>query len=123
MTICIEYKDKPLFDIEWYLTFNKSSKDMCDYWYSEISPNTCINGVSEYLKDNINNEDFNLDEFVKDSKVIEDLRFWLHDERHNNRYIEKYNLASERHYKEFMPELKTIIENYSNKYGFTIHTD
>lgn len=122
MTICIEYNDKPLFDIEWYLTFNKSSKDICDYWYSEISPNTCINGVSEYLKDNINNEDFNLDEFVKDSEVIEDLRAWLH-EQHNNRHIEKYNLASERHYKEFMPELKTIIENYSNKYGFIIHTD
>lgn len=123
MTICIEYNDKPLFDIEWYLALNESNnlsyKD--NKWYSEISCHTCIKGVSEYLNDNFKKEKFNLEDFIKDSEVIENIRGWLH-EKHNNRYA-PIDLASNRHYNEFSPELKSIIENYSNKYGFIVHTD
>ena len=120
MTIDIEYKEYTLFDIEFYQAKSKTEKDK-DCWYSEISCVVCVIGITHFLKDKLNDPTFNVDEFIKDSEKIQEIRGWLW-ETHNNKLCD-LDTNSQRHYHVFKPELDEIIKSYCEKYGFSINID
>ena len=120
MTIDIDYGKYTLFDIEYYYAKSEIEKTE-NAWYTELDVCVTVEGLSRYLKDNINKEGFNLDEFINDSTVIEELRGWLW-ETHNNSLVDM-KTCSNRHYHKFKPELDKIIDSYCKKYGFSINVD
>ena len=120
MTIDIDYNKYTLFDIEYYMAKSETAKTE-KAWYSELQTCVCVEGLARYLKDNLNKEGFNLDEFIRDSEQIQELRGWLW-ETHRN-YMEDMETCSKRHYHEFKPELDEIIDTYCKKYGFYINVD
>ena len=120
MTININYNNYTLFDIEFYCAKN-DTKNTDEAWYSELNVCTCVRGISNFLKDNINKEDFNLCTFINDSEVIEELRGWLW-EKHSNKLC-TIGACEERHYHIFKPELDNIINQYCHKYNLTANVD
>jgi hypothetical protein len=74
-----------------------------------------------FLKDHMNLDGFNLDEFISDTEVIEEIRGWLW-EQHSNKML-NYDECHARHYLVFLPELKNILGDYVNKYDLYIVTD
>ncbi len=118
MTININYGKYTLFDIEWWITENEIHRDR---WHSELDCVVCVKGLCMFLKDNIGKEGFDLDEFIKNSYEIQELRGWLW-ERHSNTNI-PLDECSKRHYHTFQPELYKIIDSYCEKYGFYKNID
>ena len=120
MTIDINYKEYTLFDIEFYQAKSETEKDK-DCWYSEIDCVVCVKGITYFLKDKLNDPTFNVDEFIKDSETIQEIRGWLW-ETHSNKLCD-LETNSQRHYHVFKPELDEIINSYCEKYGFSINED
>ena len=120
MTIYINYKEYTLFDIEFYQAKSEIEKDK-DCWYSEIDCVVCVKGITHFLKDKLNDLTFNVDEFIKDSETIQEIRGGLW-EQHSNKLCD-LETNSQRHYHVFKPELDEIINSYCEKYGFSINED
>ena len=118
MVIKIYYKEYKMFDIDFYQTKDETKADS---WCSDICCCECVSGISYFLKDKLNDKNFNLDEFINDSEVIEEIRGWLW-ERHSNNMC-SLDLSQKRHYHEFKPELDNIVKTYCDKYGFSINVD
>lgn len=121
MTIDINYGKYTLFDIEYYITQFENSKDKTNSWHSELSSCTRVKGISKFLQDKLGNTKFDVDEFIRDSEEIQELRGWLWEKHSNN--LTDMNSCSDRHYHVFKPELDQIIDNYCKNYGFTINID
>jgi len=125
MTIRIEYENYTLFDIEWYMALDETKKPNEDRWYSEMDVCVCVRGIAKFLKEKLTScsisGNFNLDEFIKDSEQIQELRGWLW-ETHNNSLCD-VDSCEKRHYHVFKPELDAIIKTYCDKYGFSISVD
>ena len=81
----------------------------------------CVEGVTKFLKDNLNDKDFNYDEFVKLGEEIEGLRGLLY-EQYNNK-PKKYSAAKDFHYKVFGKVLEEKIEAFASKYDLHINRD
>lgn len=90
-------------------------------WISEIRCLTCIKGVTKFLKDKLNDKDFNCDEFVTLGEEIEKIRGLLY-ERYNNK-PKKYSAAKEFHYKVFGKVVEEKIEAFVRKYDLHINRD
>lgn len=117
-------KDKPnsrgvcMFDIEYF-------QKKCDggvnkgKWYSEIHCLPCIDGLTYFLKDNIN--DIDIDEFVNDATEIQEIRGLLY-ERHDNRPRE-HEYADEFHYHTFRNEIEEMFDKFNKKYGTWLNVD
>jgi hypothetical protein len=120
MIIDINYREYTLFDIEYYQAMSEKKNDK-DCWYSEIHCLTCVKGITHFLKDKLNDPTFNVEEFINDSEIIEEIRGWLW-ETHDNKLCD-LDTNTQRHYHVFKPELDKIIKSYCKKYGFSINID
>ena len=121
MTIDINYGKYTLFDIEYWQNLDETKKSNEKRWFSEIDVCVCVRGVTKFLMDKFLDENFNPDEFIKDSENIQELRRWLW-ETHDNSLCDS-DTGSNRHYHIFKPELDNIIKTYCEKYGFDINID
>lgn len=108
-----------IFDIEYYLS--KDDMDEINNWISEIHCLICLNGVTKFLKDKLNDKDFNCDEFVTLGEEIVEIRGLLY-ERYDNK-PKKYSVARDFHYKVFGKVLEEKIEAFANKYDLYINRD
>lgn len=108
-----------IFDIEYYLS--KDDINEKNNWFSEIHCLLCIGGITKFLKDKLNDKDFNCDEFVTLGEEIEEIRGLLY-ERYDNK-PKKYSAAKDFHYKVFGKVLEEKIEAFANKYGLYINRD
>lgn len=59
-----------LFDIEYYLVKNDNSEQV----HSEIHCLPIVDGISTFIKESLNNKNFNFDEFIKDATDIQEIR-------------------------------------------------
>lgn len=120
MTIDINYGKHTVFEIEFWEEKYEQAKDE-NAWYSELDCLLCVEGISYFLRDSIGKNGFNFDEFIEDSKDIQELRGFLWEVNDNKLMPLKY--SSERHYHFFYPKLKETIYAYCEKYGFSINID
>lgn len=104
-----------LFDIEYYLKKIESSGE----WYSEIDCLPVVEGISYFIKEHLNDKDFN--EFIKDATYIQEIRSLLY-EQYNNKPKPKSE-ASNFHYKIFGKILEGMLNDFANKYGLYINRD
>lgn len=110
-------RDYVLFDIEYYL----KKIDNSEKWYSEIHCLPLVKGISYFIKERLNNKDFNFDEFIKDATGIQEIRGLLY-ERYDNKPKSKSE-ASNFHYKIFGKILEGMLNDFANKYGLYINRD
>ena len=110
-------KTHVLFDIEYYLTKAKN----LDKWFSEISCLPIVDGIAYFLRDKLNDEKFDFDEFLKDAYEIEELRGLLY-EKYNNK-PKGMEEAREFHYKKFGKLIREMFDEFSHKYGLYINID
>ena len=106
-----------LFDIEYYLKKLNNSKE----WYSEIHCLLLVKGISYFIKERLNNKNFNFDEFIKDATDIQEIRSLLY-ERYDNK-PKPESEASNFHYKIFGKILEGMLNDFANKYGLYINRD
>ena len=110
-------RDYVLFDIEYYL----KKIDNSEKWYSEIHCLPLVKGISYFIKERLNNKDFNFNEFIKDATDIQEIRSLLY-EQYNNKPKSKSE-ASNFHYKIFGKILEGMLNDFANKYGLYINRD
>lgn len=117
MTYKIFYKSDVLFDIEYFLE-KVPGKNL---WYSELHCLPLVRGITIFLRDNIGNQSFNIDNFIHDGETIAELRGFLY-ERHNNE-PRTYDKAGNFHYHVFKKEMDELLNFFCHKYGLDIITD
>lgn len=100
-----------VFDIEYYIKFSQVSRK----YYSEIRCLPCVEGLARYLKDNLTNKEFDLEQFIKDAEVIQEIRGFLYDWNDNSPKDKKE--AQEFHHHVFRPKLEEIFDTFTGKYG------
>lgn len=108
-----------IFDIEYYLS--KDDMNEKNNWLSEIRCLLCIEGITKFLKDKLNDKDFDCDEFVALGEEIEEIRGLLYEQYDNK--PKKYSLAKDFHYKVFGKVLEEKIEAFAKKYDLHINRD
>ena len=108
-----------MFDIEYYIS--KYDMNEMNNWISKLHCLPCVEGITKFLKDNLNDKDFDCDEFVKLGKEIEGLRGLLYEQHENRPRV--YNVAKDFHYNVFGKVLEEKIEAFANKYGLHINRD
>lgn len=108
-----------IFDIEYYLS--KDDFREINNWISEINCLVCIKGITKFLKDKLNDKDFDCDEFVTLGEEIEEIRGLLYE--HYDNKPKKYSAAKEFHYKVFGKVLEEKIKAFANKYDLYINRD
>ena len=106
-----------LFDIEYYL----KKVDNSEEWNSEIHCLPIVEGISYFIKESLNNKDFNLNEFIDDATDIQEIRSLLY-EQYNNKPKSKSE-TSNFHYKIFGKILEGMLNDFANKYGLYINRD
>lgn len=108
-----------MFDIEYY---RKQSILGEDKYFSEISCLPCVEGLSRFLKDKLQeNINFDIESFIKDATEIQEIRGLLY-ERYDNSPKES-KVSSDFHYHIFGEVLENLLNNFVNKYGLYINKD
>lgn len=102
-----------IFDIEFYLGINDSPRFPERKWFSELHALPCLEGYSRFL---LQLEPSKVDEFIKDSEKISELRGWLWETKGGS-------YGEENHYKVIKPELENILNEYCTKYGLHLVID
>ena len=106
-----------LFDIEYYLAQNEKSKE----WYSEVHCLPLVEGIAYFLRDKFKDDNFNLEEFIKDSEEIQNVRGILY-EHYDNR-PKKSSDANHFHYHIFGNVLEEKIDSFAAKYNLFVNID
>lgn len=110
-------KEYTMFDMEYYRV--PSGKD--GKWFSDLRNIPVVTGIAYFLRDNLNDKDFNFEEFVKDAEDILQLHRLLY-ECYDNK--PKTSTESEDfHYHVFRPVLVKKIKAFAKKYGLFIDVD
>ena len=104
-----------MFDIEYYMSRNNDN-----LWQSELHVLPCVEGLVRYTLSQKDNPDFNVEEFIADSEVIQELRGWLweFDGRNNKPYAD-----GKLHYGERYQYIETLLNDYAKKYGCYVSRD
>lgn len=110
-------KDYTMFDMEYYMT--PSEKD--EEWFSDLHNLPVAEGIAYFLRDNLNDKDFNFEEFVKDAEDISWLRGLLY-ECYDNK-PKTFTEAQHFHYHVFRPVLEEKINAFAKKYGVFVDVD
>lgn len=110
-------KDYTMFDMEYYMT--PSEKD--EEWFSDLHNLPVAEGIAYFLRDNLNDKDFNFEEFVKDAEDISWLRGLLY-ECYDNK-PKTFTEAEHFHYHVFRPVLEEKIKAFAKKYGLYVDVD
>lgn len=134
MVYAIEYKDKSgkeycLFDIDVYLqprecVYEHGEWRKDEAWRSEIVKTINSRNVAKFVYDMTKEGKFGdaeIEEFVKDCEKLDFLRSHLHTEL-SNHWGEKMS-ASHALYHVHLPDIKKIIIDFVEKWGFSIHED
>lgn len=105
-----------LFDIEYYMEQTNDHK-----WYSELHCLPIVEGLTRFLEKHLKQEDIDVEQFIKDSNEIEELRGLLY-ERYNNKpkSMEEAHIF---HYKTFWNVLDKIIRDFAKKYDLYLNID
>lgn len=108
-------KDYTMFDMEYY----QESSGKNGKWFSVLRNITVVTGIAYFLRDNLNDKDFNFEEFVKDAEDISGLhRLLCYDNK------PKTSEESDHfHYLVFRPVLEKKIKAFAKKYGLFIDVD
>lgn len=106
-----------MFDIEYYLT---QAQDK-NIWFSEICCLPIVEGLSYFLKDKLDDCNFDYKEFIKDANEIQEIRGLLY-ERYNNK-PKSIDDARDFHYHIFGDVLNEILDNFCIKYKLSINID
>lgn len=106
-------REYTMFDIEYYIRRNKDN-----LWQSELHVLPCVEGLVRYTLSQKDNSNFNVEEFIEYSKVIQELRGWLWEVNGN-----KPDEESKLHYGERYQYIKTLLNDYAKKYGCYISID
>lgn len=110
-------KEYTMFDMEYYKV--PSGKD--GEWFSDLCNLPVAAGIAYFLRDNLNDKDFNFEEFVKDAEDISWLRGLLY-ECYDNK--PKTSTEAEHfHYHVFRPVLEEKIKAFAKKYGLFVDVD
>ena len=129
MTYYLVYvpKDKPnrgvvVFDIEYYK--KRSDKDK-ELWYSEISCLPCVEGLTLFLRDNINDPEFDIKQFIADAIEIQEVRGLLYENswEGQNNYPKPSKEADNFHYHIFGKVIKNLFDDFAKKYGMGVNRD
>ena len=102
-----------MFDIEYYMRRNNDN-----LWQSELHVLPRVEGLVRYTLSQKDNPDFNVEEFIADSEVIQELRGWLWEVNGN-----KPDEQSKLHYGERYQYISTLLDEYAKKYGCYISVD
>ena len=114
--------DVLLFDIDYYLNKEGDLGQWGDkQWFSEINPISCIDGITRFLKEKFQEPNFDCEDFIKGAHQIEELRGLLY-ETYNNQ-PKSYEDAEQFHYNIFGVQLKQILNNFCDKWGFYLNID
>ena len=111
-----------VFDIEYYK--ERSDKDK-DLWSSEISCLPCVKGLTIFLKDKLNEPDFDVNQFIADATEIQEVRGLLYEnnwEGQSNRPKPAKD-ANDFHYNIFGKVIENLFEDFTKKYGMWISRD
>ena len=110
-------KEYTMFDMEYYRV--PSGKD--GEWFSDLRNLPVAAGIAYFLRDNLNDKDFNFEEFVKDVEDISWLRGLLY-ECYDNK--PKTSTEAEHfHYHVFRPVLEEKIKAFAKKYELYVDVD
>ena len=102
-----------MFDIEYYMCRNNDN-----LWQSELHVLPCVEGLVRYTLSQKDNSNFNVEQFIADSEVIQELRGWLWEVNGN-----KPDEQNKLHYGERYQYIKTILNDYAEKYGCYVSMD
>lgn len=117
MTYKVFYKDKVMFDIEYFLSKSKDNTK----WFSEIDCLPCVGGLSYFLKDKLSDSNFNFEKFVEDTNEIQEIRGLLYEKYDNMpKQIEE---ARRFHYHVFRPILDRILKSFCERFDLSFITD
>lgn len=105
-----------MFDIEYYL-----KKFENKLWYSEIDCVPIIKGLTCFLKDRFEDENFNHIEFMEDATYIQEIRVDLYEKNDNKPKV--FNDAQNFHYMVFGNHLTEKLRWFAEKYGLVINVD
>ena len=129
MTYYLVYvpKDRPsrgvvVFDIEYYKKQSDKDKNL---WYSEISCLPCVEGLTLFLKDNLNDPGFDIKQFIADAIEIQEVRGLLYEntwEGQNNQ-PKPSKEADNFHYHVFGKVIKNLFDEFAKKYGMGVNRD
>jgi hypothetical protein len=115
-----------MFDIEYYQIQTGSYITVDGYtapkklWQSELHVLPCVEGLVRYTLSQKDNPDFNVEEFIADSEVIQELRRWLWEiDGANN----KPDTEGKLHYGERYQYIESLINDYAKKYGCYVNRD
>ena len=130
MTYKIDYETKEgkwqrVFDIEFSLTYSESNRTKKE-WYSEIDVAPCVEGLIWLARDLDSSK---IEEFVRDSAVISELRAELYEGGELWRGLISHNeptyidVAEQRHYHELKPIIEQRLREYCEKYNLSLNVD
>ena len=107
-----------MIDIEIYL--KKIDNDKDQFWYTEVCSNIITEGLVYFIKDKINQDNFDYKQFIKD---IDDLKYFRTELniRYDNSPKNKNDASNAEII--FGRILKEKINNFVNKYDLTINID
>lgn len=104
-----------LFDIEYYMIQDNKKE-----WYSEISSLPIVDGITLFLRDRFKEDDFDHEQFIKDSKEIQELRGLLYEKYGNRPSL--MDDADRFHYW-FCKIIKQKIDIFCEKYNLCLNID
>ena len=110
-----KHRGYTMFDIEYYQTRVDKNK-----WQSEIHVLPCVEGLVRYTFAQKDNPDFYIEDFIRDSEEIQELRGWLweRDGTHN-----QPSEDSSLHYGERYKYIENLLDEYAKKYGVYVNRD
>lgn len=122
MIYAIEYikndRRYSMIDIEIYL--KKFDNDKDQIWYTEVLSSITTEGLVHFIKDKINQDNFDYEQFIKDIDELKYFRTELYIKYDNS--LKNKNDASNAEII-FGRILKEKINNFVNKYDLTINID
>lgn len=110
-----KHRGYTMFDIEYYQYRNND-----ELWQSELHVLPCVEGLVRYTLSQKDNPDFNVEEFIADSEVIQELRRWLWEVDGANN---KPDTEGKLHYGERYQYIESLINDYAKKYGCYVSRD
>lgn len=114
-------KGSIVFDIEFFQ--NKMDDDI-DLWHSEMRITTVPDGLIDLVVRVKESGYFNKEELKDDCKNVTGLKWWLLEQtEYGYNDSTTSDKADERHYKTFLPHVKTVLKEFCNKYNLYLIED
>lgn len=119
-----KHRGYTMFDIEYYQV-KVENKNVSDgaipstryhLWQSELHVLPCVEGLVRYTVAQKDNPNFNIEDFIRDSEEIQELRGWLWE--HN-----QPSEDSKLHYGGRYEYIRNKVDDYAKKYDVYVNID